>query len=92
MCSLVASEKTGERGFLYYFSRPVCGRFRQILRIHENAICNVSQYADMLSENIQKQDTPMRMVIPPCELLGTYASFSSYLRVISVIISSVTNW
>ena len=36
--SLVASEKTGERGFLYYFSRTVRGIFRRILWIHENAI------------------------------------------------------
>ena len=28
MGSLVASEKTGERGFLYYFSGTVRGRFR----------------------------------------------------------------
>ena len=29
--SPVASEKTGERGFLYYFSRTVLGSFRRIL-------------------------------------------------------------
>ena len=36
--SPMASEKIGERGFLYYFSRTVRGRFRQILWIDENAI------------------------------------------------------
>ena len=34
--SPVASEKTGERDFLYYFSRTVRGIFRRILWIHAN--------------------------------------------------------
>ena len=38
MGSPVASEKTGEMVFLYYFSRTVRGRFRRILWIHENSI------------------------------------------------------
>ena len=38
MGSLMASEKTGERGFLYQFSRTVRERFRRILWIHENSI------------------------------------------------------
>ena len=80
MGSLLASEKTGERGFLYYFSRTVRGRFRRIFWIHEKAIRNILTIGRYVKWKYKETRYANENGDFSTWASGTYASFSSNRR------------